>query len=126
MQRRLIASLAGEEVTLAATFEASVEIMEKVADPLAIARDAAAEQALSQMGMVFDSKFKWTVKNLPIALHIGMKAAGDKRDLRAVQQMVFEHGFIEALTIAVQYVTMMVTPQTDEAGEEKGEGGAGE
>lgn len=126
MKRSLVTVLAGEEIELAATFNASVEIMEKVADPLAIARDAAAEQALAQMGMVFDGKFKWTVKNLPIVLHIGMKAAGDKRDLQTVQEMVFQHGFIEALTIGVQYVTLTVTPQTDEAGDEKGESGAGE
>lgn len=126
MQRNLTATLAGEEITLAATFAASVEIMDKVCDPLAIAREAAAEQAIAQLGMVYDGKFKWTVKNLPLVLHIGMKAAGDKRDLQTVQQLVFQHGFIEALSIGVQYVTALVTPQSEEAGEDEGSSGSGE
>lgn len=124
MQRRMTATLAGEDVTLAATFEAASEIMDKVADPLAIARDAAAEHTFAAAGMVYDAKFKWTVKNIPAVIQIGMKAAGDKRDLKAVQQMVFQNGLIESAAIAVQFVTMLVTPQSEEAGES--EGGSGE
>lgn len=126
MQRRMTATLAGEDVTLAATFDAAAEIMEKVADPLAIARDAATEHALSAAGVVYDAKFKWNVRNVPQVIHIGMKAAGDKRDLKAVQQMVFDYGLIEGSAVAIQFITMLVTPQSEEAGTEKGEGGSGE
>ncbi len=126
MQRRLTATLAGEEVTLAATFEASVEISDKVHDPLAIARDAATEQAMAAAGMVYDARFKWNVKNLPAVLHIGMKAAGDKRDLKAVQELVFAHGLVESMSVAIQYITLIVTPQSEEAGKGEGERGSGE
>jgi hypothetical protein len=126
MQRRMTATLAGEEVTLAATFDAAGEIMEKVADPLAIARDAAAEQSFAAMGVVYDSRFKWNVKNIPQVIHIGMKAAGDKRDLKAVQQLVFDHGLIECQAVAIEFVLILVTPHSEEAKTEKGEGGAGE
>lgn len=126
MQRRLTVTMAGEEVTLAATFGAAEEISQKIADPLAIAKDAAAEQSLAAMGVVYDAKFKWTVKNLPVVLQIGMAAAGDKRDIKAVQELVFAHGLVESMSVAIQYITLIVTPQTDEAGKGEGERASGE
>jgi hypothetical protein len=126
MQRRMTVTLAGEEVTLAATFDAAAEIMEKVHDPIAIARDAATEQSLALQGVVYDARFKWNVRNVPQVIYIGMKAAGDKRDLKAVQKMVFDHGLIESSGIAVQFVTILVTPHSEEAADTKGDGGAGE
>lgn len=126
MQRRMTVTLGGDDVTLAATFDAAAEVMEKVADPLAIARDAATEQAMASVGMVYDPRFKWTVRNVPQVIQIGMKAAGDKRDLKAVQEMVFAIGFIEATGVAISYITMLVTPQSEEIGEEKGDSGSGE
>lgn len=125
MHRRMTVTLAGEEVTLAATFDASMEILEKVHDPLAIAKDAALEMQLAAMGQVYDPRFKWTVRNVPLAIWAGMKAAGDKRDLRAVQEMVFKHGMIECSAVAIEFITMLVTPTTEEASDEKG-GGSGE
>lgn len=133
MQRRMTATLAGEEVTLAATFDAAAEIMEKVkdrhnqeADPIQIARDAATEQSLAAMGVVYEPRFKWNVKNVPQVIQIGMKAAGDKRDLKAVQQLVFDHGFIESMAVAIEFVTILVTPHSEEVAETKGDSGAGE
>lgn len=126
MQRRMTATLAGEEVTLAATFDAASEIKRKVHDPIAIARDAATEQSLASQGIVYDARFKWDVDNVPLVIHIGMKAAGDKRDLKAVQEMVFDHGLIESSGLAVQFVTILVTPHSEEIGNEEEERGSGE
>lgn len=125
MKRQMTATLAGEEVTLAATFDASVEIMEKVADPLSIAREAAIEAQFLAAGQVYDARFKLTVKNVPQIIFAGMRAAGDKRDLKAVQQLVFDHGLIESRAIAMDYVALIVTPTSEEA-TEKGEGEPGE
>ena len=125
MQRRMTATLAGEDVTLAATFDASMEILESVHDPLSIAKEAALEMQLAQVGQVYDGRFKWTMRNVPRVIWAGMRASGDKRDLREVQELTFKHGMIESATIAIQFVTMLVTPNSEEAQAEKG-GGAGE
>ena len=125
MKRRMTVTLAGEEVTLAATFDASMEILEKVHDPLAIAKDAALEMQMAAMGHVYDARFKWTMRNVPLVIWAGMKAAGDKRPLGEVQELAFQHGMIESAAIAIEFVTMLVTPNSEEAKEEKG-GGSGE
>lgn len=125
MQRRLTVTLAGQDITLAATFGAGEEIMDAVADPLMITKENLVEMQLGATGMVYDARFKWNFKNVPRVIWAGMKAAGDKRDLRDVQQMVFDHGMIESAGIAMQFVMLLVTPTSEEASNEKG-GGSGE
>ncbi len=125
MDRRLTVDLAGEEVTLAATFDASVEVMDKVADPLSIAREAAIEAQLGALGQVYDARFKLTVKNVPQIIFLGMKAAGDRRDLKSVQSMVFDHGFVAARAIALDYIALLVMPKGEEPPTE-GDEGSGE
>lgn len=118
--REITVILGGEEITLAANFKASMEIAEKVADPLAIAREAALESVFANAFQAYDPRFRFTVKNVPQVLHIGMKAAGDKRTLEQVQELVFEAGFIQARDVATDYIAAIVTPRSEEASEEKG------
>ena len=124
--REITATLGGEEITLAANFKASMEIAEKVADPLAIAREAALEAMFSQALQAYDPRFRFTVKNVPQILHIGMKAAGDKRTLEQVQEMVFDAGFPDARDIAIEYIATVVTPKSEEVTDEPKDAPSGE
>lgn len=114
MKRELTATLGGEDITLAATFAAAQEISEKVTDPLVIAREAALEDMLGRVGQIHNPRWTFTVTNVPMILHIGMKAAGDKRTLAQVQEIVFDAGFLESKTVALEYLTIIVTPKSEE------------
>ena len=104
----------GEEYTMAATFGASVDLAEKVGDPLFIAREAAVEAAL---GAVYQPKFRFTIQNVPQIMAIGLKAGGHALPMSAVQAMVFDIGFREAMDIATRYVAMVITPKSEEVTE---------
>lgn len=112
--REMHVELAGEPITLAATFKASVEIANRVADPLEIAREASIEATMLAQSLPYQPKFKFTVDNVPLLLWIGMKAAGDTRKLEDAQELVFEHGFVASRDIALNYLVMIVTPKTDQ------------
>lgn len=122
--REITASLGGEEITLAATFKASVEIAEKIADPLAIAREASLEAMFGQALQVYEPKWRFTVLNVPQIIHIGTRAAGDKRTLAEIQELVFAEGFPSARAIALEYLALIVTPKAEEVTGK--EGGSGE
>lgn len=124
--RELTVSLGGEDVTLAATFKASVEIADKIADPLVIAREASLEAMLGQAGQIYEPKWRFTVQNVPAIIHIGTKAAGDKRTLAEIQELVFAAGFIEARAVALDYLALIVTPRSEEAEPSKAGGAPGE
>lgn len=122
--REIEVTLGGETVTLAATFGAAMKLAEKVADPLLIAREAALEGTMIARGMPYDPRFKFTVANVPLILWIGMQAAGNKAKLEDVQEMVFNAGFIAARDAAVDYIALIVRPQSEEitsGGEASGE-----
>lgn len=107
-------NMGGEEITLAATFRASVEIADKVNDPLAIAREASLEAMFGQALQVYEPKWRFTVLNVPQIIHIGTKAAGDKRTLMDIQELVFAEGFPSARAIALEYLALIVTPKSEE------------
>lgn len=117
--REMTANLGGEEITLAATFKASLDIAEKVDDPLSIAREAAIEALFAQSLQAYQPRFKFTVQNVPLIIFTGMKAAGDKRTLEQVQELVFDAGFVEARDVAVEYIALLVTPKSQEIEEGK-------
>lgn len=124
--RKLKASLGGHELELAATFGAASDLSEQVGDPLAIAREAQIEAMLSGVGQVYHPKWQFTVKNVPTILHIGIKAAGRDMTLEKVQEMVVENGFLEAKTIALDYIAMIVTPKSQELDDEDSGASSGE
>lgn len=124
--REIVVELGGEELTLAATFKASVDLAERVGDPLLIAREAAIEAMMGANGVTYDPKWRFTVANVPQIIAIGLKAAGDKRKLEDVQELVFKAGFIEAKDAAVRYLAAIVSPKSEEIEEVKGAGEPGE
>lgn len=123
--RKLKANLGGHEIELAITFGAAAEIHEKVGDPLAIAREAQVEAMMVQGGQIYHPRWQFTVKNVPVILHEGIKAAGGTMSLEKVQEAAAEAGFMEAKAIALDYVAAIVTPKSQEIDESKpSEGGA--
>lgn len=120
--REFSATLNGVELRLVANFAASVEIAKTVADPLLIAREASVESMLLSKGINYDTKWKFTVQNVPQLLYIGLKAAGSEMKLPDVQDLVFEAGYAAARDVALEYLGLIVGP----APEEKLEGGGKE
>lgn len=120
-------TLGGKPVTLAATFKASQEIAQKIADPLVIGREAHLEALLTRPGFPpYDPKFKFTVSNVPLLLHIGLKAAGSSLTLEQVQELVFDDGFISAKEKATDYLALIIAPRSEEVVESGGGEGSGE
>jgi len=115
MKRSMTAHLAGEEIDLAATFRAASEIGQKIADPLLIAREIAVTAMLESQGVERDPKFRFTVDNIAPILLIGARAAGDTRDLAAMQEIVFDAGFFAAAAVARDYINLLCIPQTEES-----------
>jgi hypothetical protein len=101
----------GETYTLAATFGASIEVADKVEDPLMIAREAALEAAMMQARMPYRPKFEFTVRNVPQILHIGLKAAGSDLTLPQVQEIVFDKGLVHSRLWAADYIALIVEPK---------------
>jgi len=121
--RELQGTLGGREITLAATFGASVEIAKKVGDPLMIAREANLEAMMINNGIPYTPKWNFNVENIPQILLIGMKAAGATAKISDVEELVFESGFPAARDLCVEYLALIVGPQPEEdADSEDGEG----
>lgn len=120
--REITVTLAGEEIELAATFKASMEVAKKVGDPLFIASEVALEAQLVGAGMPYNTKWRATIENVPLVLHIGQKAAGGDRSLEDMQNLVFENGFLESREAAFRYLALMTTTHSEEMTGEGGEG----
>lgn len=118
--RELEVTLGGRELRLAATFKASLEIAEKVGDPLTIMREATLEAMFLGRGIPYEPKWRFTVENTPLILFIGLKAAGEKVKLEEIQELVFEGGFIEAKDAASEYLALLVGPKPEESLDEEG------
>lgn len=123
--RDLTVELGGQELRLVATFAASVKLAEKVGDPFAIMREAALEAMFLGMGMPYEPKWRFTVKNVPEILHIGLNAAGSQMKLAEVQELVFDAGFGPSRDAALEYITLIAGPKPEETlpsdGEASGE-----
>lgn len=125
--REFETTLGGKPVTLAATFKASQEIAQKIADPLVIGREAHLEALLTRPGFPpYDPKFKFTVSNVPLLLHIGIKAGGSSMTLEQVQELAFDEGFISAKEKATEYLALIISPRSEEMVESTGGKASGE
>jgi hypothetical protein len=122
----MTAEFGGLRFELAANFGAARDIAKQVADPLAIAREAALEAMMAQVGQVYHPKFSFTVDNVPVILHIGAKAAGEKVTLAEVQDVVFNAGFLVGKAIASDYLALIVTPRSEETTSDEDREAAGE
>jgi len=124
MKRSMTATLAGEEIELVATFGAASEIEKKVGDPMAITREIFLSGMMEAGNVSYEPKWKYTIHNLPVIIHTGMKAGGDKRTLEQVQELVFDAGFYNVRDVANDYLALLVAPQAEE--EMPGEAASGE
>ena len=109
--REYTCELGGEELTLVANFKASMEIAKRVEDPLAIAREAMVEAYMLADYVPYKPRFAFNIENVPLLLHIGLKAAGSDRSLESVQELVFTSGFAEGRKAAEEYLALIVGPQ---------------
>jgi len=116
--RSMIAEIGGEKRELVANYKASMEIANKVADPIYIARQAAIEESMRSRGFPWTPDFAFNVENVVQILSI---ALGAKRD--DVQEWVFDMGFDEAVGLAGDYLSLIVTakPQSVRAESSSGE-----
>lgn len=114
LKRELTADLGDERITLVATFRASMDVAEKVGDPLLIAREAALEAMFSSVGRTYEPKFRFSMRNVPVIIHIGASAAGDKRSLSDIEDLVFSAGILKAQDLATRYIAMIVEPKSEE------------
>jgi len=110
--RGFTASIGGRDIEIAATFGAAREISEKVADPIAIVREATLEEQIG--AHIYKARFAFTVKNIPVILLAGARAAGSKMTLDEMQEACFNEGFLECKPHAFNLILMLTTPKTDE------------
>lgn len=118
--RELTTTLGGQELVLAATFKASVEIANTVGDPLTIMREAALESMFLDQGIPYEPKWRFTVTNVVQLIMIGLKAAESKMTLVEVQDLVFSAGFLAGKEVASDYLARIAGPQPKEVSD-KGE-----
>lgn len=114
-------TLGGQTIELAATFKAANAIADKIADPLQIAREAAMEAMFIAQGMPYEPRWRFTVKNIPEVLFIGLQAAGSKMSKADVEELCFEAGFFESREAASSYLALIVGPEPEETIEKDGD-----
>lgn len=110
-QRELIADLAGHRLSLVASWRASEEIANRVADPIFIQREAALVQMNAEIGLPYQPRFAFSVSNVAEIIWIGAKAGGDKISLDEVKDAVFEGGYDAATRIASEYLELILGPK---------------
>lgn len=118
--REITINLGGQELRLVATFAASLKIAEKVGDPLTIMREASLEAMFLSLQIPYEPKWRFTVENVPMILWIGLNAAGSPLKLPEVQELVFEAGFGQSKSAAVEYLTIIAGPKPEETTETDG------
>jgi hypothetical protein len=121
--RNLHVTLGGLDLTLAATFGAAEEIKARVADPIAIGREAEVIRKMIDAGIPYQARFSFDVENIPTIIHIGAKAGGSKASLAEVKDAAFAVGYEVAANIAAQYLGLILGPEPEEK-LDAGKGGA--
>jgi len=120
--RKYSCTIADESVELVANFAASMEIAKQVGDPLMIAREAALDAMMMEKGFPHNPKWAFTIENVPLLLHIGIKAGDSKMALGRVQELVFEEGFAKSRDTAIEYLALIVGPAPEEEMEDSADG----
>lgn len=118
--REMTATLGGQQLVLAATFKASMEVANTVGDPLTIMREAALESMFLDQGIPYEPKWRFTVANVVQLIMIGLKAAGSTMKQDEVQDLIFEAGFLAGKEVAADYLARIAGPQPEEVSD-KGE-----
>jgi hypothetical protein len=118
--RTEVYQLNGKPFEVAAVFGAGSEIQAKLGlDPVQISREAMLEAHAAYEGREYIVKFNPTMADVALLLWIGQHHAGGGRTLKEVQELVFEHGFLDptgqmkgAKDLALSYVALFVLPKT--------------
>jgi len=97
---------------LVANWSAAQKMVDRVADPLFIAQEAAKEATLTNSGILYTPKFRFDLNVVVDTIHIGLEAGGTEVTRDEVGQWVFDTGLDEAQGIAAEYIGIMVTAQS--------------
>lgn len=122
--RTMTTQLGGKELTLTADFKASADLMNDVADPMYIMREALLEVMMIDKGVPYQPRWMFTVENIPKMMHIALKRAHPEMKLSEIQDLVFEQGFTESRAIIGNWLQLIVgpKPETKLSGEGDSEG----
>lgn len=113
--RELETELGGTPIKLKADFAAALSIAEKVGDPLMIAREAMLEALMLEQKLTYNPKWKFTVKNVPLIIYIGMERNASSTKIEDVQNLVFEGGFQQAREVALEYLALIIGPTPEQS-----------
>jgi hypothetical protein len=113
--RNLHVTLGGLDLALAATFGAAEEIKARVADPIAIGREAEVIRKMIDAGIPYQPRFSFDVENIPTIIYIGAKASGGKATLAEVKEAAFAAGYEEAANVAARYLGLILGPAPEES-----------
>lgn len=116
--RNYTVTLAGRDIPLGITWGASMELAEKVADPLVITSEAQTRFIAGQAGLrAPKGEFQWTGKSVADILYIGHKhsAAEEKLTVDELHELIFDAGLDNAHAAALQYIGNMMNPEYDDA-----------
>jgi len=111
--RTVTVELGNKEFTLTADFATSLEIAEKVGDPLTIAREGVLERMMLESGVTYEPKWRFTILNVVEIIYIGAKAHDSEITRKMIQNAVFEAGFFSARDSAVEYLASIIGPQPE-------------
>jgi len=106
--REKVVELGGKELTLVANYKRSVDIANRVGDPLFISREANLEAYFVQQNIEYTPKWQFTLENTVTILAI---ATGKTKE--EIGELVFEAGLFAARDVASDYLLMIVGPQPE-------------
>lgn len=123
--RSLHRNLGGLALELGYTFGALRDIAAKVADPIAIVREAGLSAALISTG-VYTHKpaFEWSIHSVTLVLWLAGRTADKDLTLEAVQEACCEAGFAAAFALADEYVAGAISGGPKESAGSTSEGSA--
>lgn len=125
--RHLEREFGGRTRCFTASFKASFEIAQEVADPLRIAREAGLEAMMYARGIPYNPSIEFDTETVCKVLWIGLKHSpdrDDRMDLESVQEAAFDMGWLGAKNLASEYLGIITTPRPSEVPEASG--GSGE
>lgn len=124
--RTMTADFGGLRFELAANFGVAREIGDKVGDLLSIHREAVIEAAMMQNGTPYHPRFQLTLKNVPVILHMGAKAAGETVTMAQIENAMFEAGLHVGKQVALDYLTLFFVKGQEDMPSDEGRETAGE
>ena len=118
--RTMEAKLGDTALTLVANWKTSLEIAERIGDPMMIAREAVKEAVLLEKGLPFRPDFVLTTENVAEIIQIGVNAAGVNMSVHEIGELIFEAGIFVGKEIATDYLAMIIGPQSQEVPKKEG------